>query len=221
MVKAVFMDYTGTIIQEKGVDLEKIVARIWKNSRLETAEETVRYWWSLIKTMEERSYGDDFLTEDEIVDCLLERLGREKGLADDFSELHKLFQRFWMYAPVFDDVKEFFEKCPLPIYVITNNGVCYVQECLEQNGLEAAGIISGEMVRAYKPHKEVFDYALKISGCAAGEVIPNGDSIVSDVDAASAAGITPVLIDRKAEGQCTDCKVIHRLTEVLEYLECI
>ncbi len=221
MVKAVFMDYTGTIIQEKGVDLEKIVARIWKNSRLETAEETVRYWWSLIKTMEERSYGDDFLTEDEIVDCLLERLGREKGLADDFSELHKLFQRFWMYAPVFDDVKEFFEKCPLPIYVITNNGVCYVQECLEQNGLEAAGIISGEMVRAYKPHKEVFDYALKISGCAAGEVIHIGDSIVSDVDGASAAGITPVLIDRKAEGQCTDCKVIHRLTEVLEYLECI
>lgn len=221
MVKAVFMDYTGTIIQEKGVDLEKIVARIWKNSRLETAEETVRYWWSLIKTMEERSYGDDFLTEDEIVDCLLERLGREKGLADDFSELHKLFQRFWMYAPVFDDVKEFFEKCPLPIYVITNNGVCYVQECLEQNGLEAAGIISGEMVRAYKPHKEVFDYALEISGCAAGEVIHIGDSIVSDVDGASAAGITPVLIDRKAEGQCTDCKVIHRLTEVLEYLECI
>lgn len=221
MVKAVFMDYTGTIIQEKGVDLEKIVARIWKNSRLETAEETVRYWWSLIKTMEERSYGDDFLTEDEIVDCLLERLGREKGLADDFSELHKLFQRFWMYAPVFDDVKEFFEKCPLPIYVITNNGVCYMQECLEQNGLEAAGIISGEMVRAYKPHKEVFDYALEISGCAAGEVIHIRDSIVSDVDGASAAGITPVLIDRKAEGQCTDCKVIHRLTEVLEYLECI
>ena len=96
-----------------------------------------------------------------------------------------------------------------------------MQECLEQNGLEAAGIISGEMVRAYKPHKEVFDYALEISGCAAGEVIHIRDSIVSDVDGASAAGITPVLIDRKAEGQCTDCKVIHRLTEVLEYLECI
>ena len=221
MVKAVFMDYTGTIIQEKGADLEKIVSRIWKNSRLETAEETVRYWWSLIKMMEEKSYGDAFLTEDEIVDCLLERLGREKGLDDDFSQLHKLFQRFWMYAPVFDDVKEFFEKCHLPIYVITNNGVCYVRECLEQNGLEVAGIISGEMVRAYKPHKEVFDYALKIIGCAAREVIHIGDSVVSDVNGASAAGITPVLIDRKAKVQCADHKVIHRLTEALEYLECV
>ena len=221
MLKAVFMDYTGTIIQEKGADLEKIVSRILKYSRLETAEETVRYWWSLLKMMEEKSYGDAFLTEDEIVDCLLDRLGQEEGLDDDFSELHKLFQRFWMYAPIFDDVKEFFEECSLPIYVITNNGVCYVQECLEQNGLEAAGIISGEMVRAYKPHKEVFDYALKISGCAAGEVIHIGDSVVSDVKGASAAGITPILIDRKTKVQCADYNVIRRLTEALEYLECV
>ena len=36
MIKAIFIDYTGTIIQEKGADLEKIVSRILKYSRLET-----------------------------------------------------------------------------------------------------------------------------------------------------------------------------------------
>ena len=46
-----------------------------------------------------------------------------------------------------------------------------------------------------------------------------GDFVVSDVNGASAAGITPVLIDRKAKVQCADYKVIHRLTEALEYLE--
>ena len=76
------------------------------------------------------------------------------------------------------------------------------------------------MVRAYKPHKEVFAYALKISGHAASEVIHIGDSVVSDVNGAFAAGITPVLIDRKIKVQCADYKVIHRLTEALEYLEC-
>lgn len=221
MVKAVFMDYTGTIIQEKGADLEKLVSRIWKNSQLETTEETVRYWWSLLKRMEEKSYGDAFLTEDEIVDCLLEQLGREKGLNDDFSELHKLFQRFWMYAPVFDDVKDFFEQCKLPVYIITNNGACYVEECLRHNQLKAAGIISGEMVKAYKPHREVFAYALEKSGCSAKEVVHIGDSVVSDVNGAAAAGITPILIDRKGKEQCLKYKVIHRLTETLEYLGCL
>ena len=64
-------------------------------------------------------------------------------------------------------------------------------------------------------------YAWKISGCAAGEVIHIGDSIVSDVKGASAAGITPVLIDRKTKEQSADYKVIHRLTEAFKYLEYI
>ena len=221
MIKAVFMDYTGTIIQEKGEDLEKIVFRIWRNSRLKTAEETVKHWWSLIKIMEEKSFGDAFLTEDEIVDCLLEKLRREVGLTDNFSELHKLFQRFWMYAPLFDDVKDFFEQCSLPIYIITNNGVCYVEECLKHNHLKVAGIISGEMVHAYKPHKEIFAYALKKSGCSAKEVVHIGDSVVSDINGASAAGITPILIDRKGKERNPEYKVIHRLPDALEYLKCL
>ena len=168
--------------------------------------------------LEEKSFGDTFLTEDEIVDHLLEMFEEEVWLVDDFSELHELFQRFWMYAPIFEDVKEFFEKCPLPIYVITNNGVCYVQECMKNNGLKAAGIISGELVRAYKPHKELFEYALKVCGCNAKEVIHIGDSITSDVKGALTAGITPILIDRNETSNYRECKVVNKLTEVLELL---
>ena len=218
MVKSIFIDYTGTIIQEKGEDLEKIVLRIWKNSNFKNPEEIAVSWWNRLKMMEEKSFGDTFLTEDEIVEHLLKLFEEEEGLADNFSELHKLFQRFWMYAPIFEDVEEFFEKCPLPIYVITNTGVCYVQECLKHNGLKAAGIISGELVRAYKPHKELFEYALKVCGCNAEEVIHIGDSIISDVNGALTAGITPILLDRNGTSNYRECKVVNKLTEVLELL---
>ncbi|MEY8285724.1 HAD family hydrolase [Lachnospiraceae bacterium 50-23] len=218
MIKSIFIDYTGTIIQEKGDDLEKIVLRIWKNSNFKNPEEITASWWNQLKMMEEKSFGDTFLTEDEIVDHLLRTFEEEAGLVDDFSELHKLFQRFWMYAPIFEDVEEFFEKCPLPIYVITNNGVCYVQECLKHNCLKAAGIISGELARAYKPHKELFEYALKVCGCNAEEVIHIGDSIASDVKGALTAGITPILIDRSGTSKCPECRVVNKLTEVLELL---
>lgn len=218
MIRSIFIDYTGTIIQEKGDDLEKLVLRIWKNSNFKNPEEIAVSWWNRLKMMEEKSFGDTFLTEDEIVEHLLKLFEEEEGLADNFSELHKLFQRFWMYAPIFEDVEEFFEKCPLPIYVITNNGVCYVQECLKHNGLKAAGIISGELVRAYKPHKELFEYALKVCGCNAEEVIHIGDSIISDVNGALTAGITPILLDRNGTSNYRECKVVNKLTEVLELL---
>ena len=218
MIRSVFIDYTGTIIQEKGEDLEKLVLRIWKNSNFKSPEEIAASWWDQLKMMEEQSFGDTFLTEDEIVDHLLGKFEEEAGLVDDLSELHRLFQRFWMYAPIFEDVKEFFEKCPLPIYVITNNGVCYVQECLKHNGLKAAGIVSGDLVRAYKPHKELFEYALRVCGCDAEEVIHIGDSIASDVKGALTAGITPILIDRNGTGRCSECRAVNKLTEVLELL---
>ena len=31
-MKAVFMDYTGTTVQEKGPEIEEVVMRIYKNS---------------------------------------------------------------------------------------------------------------------------------------------------------------------------------------------
>ena len=89
---------------------------------------------------------------------------------------------------------------------------------MRHNGLKAAGIISGELVQVYKPHKELFEYALKVCGCNAEEVIHIGDSIVSDVNGALTAGITPVLIDRKGTSNYLECKVVNKLTEVLDLL---
>ena len=46
------------------------------------------------------------------------------------------------------------------------------------------------MVRACKPHRELFDKALEVSGCNADEVLHIGDSYGSDVLGARAAGDT-------------------------------
>jgi putative hydrolase of the HAD superfamily len=77
------------------------------------------------------------------------------------------------------------------------------------------------MVRAYKPHRELFEKALEISGCSADEVMHIGDSYISDVPGAREAGITPVLIQRDVTSTCPDdCIVIHSLEEVYQYIEC-
>ena len=69
---------------------------------------------------------------------------------------------------------------------------------MKQKGLLTAGIICADMVRAYKPRREIFDKALEVSGCRAEKVLHIGDSYSSDVQGAAAAGIRPVLIQRTA-----------------------
>ena len=43
MKKAILIDYTGTITQEKGKDIEEVVVRIWKNSNLDTPEDALKF----------------------------------------------------------------------------------------------------------------------------------------------------------------------------------
>ena len=219
MIKAVFLDYTGTIIEEGGPDGMEMLKRCYRNSDMESMEAMLAYWWKLIKNFEAVSYKDSYITEDEIVDRALEECARKIHLKENFEELHRLCQRFWMYAPAFPDSAEFFEKCRVPIYVISNNGLSYVEEGMRDKDLHPAGIICGDMVRAYKPHREIFQKALEVSGVGPEEVIHIGDSVTSDVAGAAAAGITALLLDRKGDKTCEGVTVIHSLTVAIPLLE--
>lgn len=199
MIKAVFLDYTGTIITQSGKDVEELIRRVCKNSDMKDPNAFIKYWWGMVKVYEETFEGATYITEDEIVDKMLRRCAEEIHLQENMDELHALCQRFWMYAPLYDDVKEFFEKCPYPTYIISNNGEEYIAEAMKVNGISSIGIVTADMVRAYKPHPALFRKALEISGCTADEVVHIGDSITSDINGAKAVGIKPILLDRDSK----------------------
>lgn len=218
MIKAVFMDYTGTIVQETGKEIQETAMIICQNSSLHDPRTLLKEWWGVIKKYEEASYGDSYLTEDEIADRALNFLVDKFQLKADLEKLHRLIQGFWVNAPIFPDVRNFFEKCPLPIYIISNNGIQYVDQAMKLNNLSPAGIVCADMVRAYKPHRELFEKALEISGCNSAEVIHVGDSYQSDVLGALSAGIKPILIDRKGGNEHPDIIFVKDLADVLALL---
>lgn len=218
MLKAVFIDYTGTIIKEGGAFMQEIIMRVYKNSSLDNPNDAVAVWWKLLKKYEEHCYLESYINEDEIVDRALADCVEQISLNDDLGQLHSLFQKFWIHAPLFSDAREFFEKCTLPIYIITNNGTKYVEESMKEKNLNYSGIISSDMVRAYKPHQEIFEKALEISECKPSEVIHIGDSYSSDALGAMSAGIRPVLIDRNGGKEYDNITVVRSLTEVIDYL---
>ncbi len=197
MIRAVFIDYTGTLMQEESRYAMQLATMMLENSSMESIQEVLRIWWGLIKKYEAQSYAERYITEDEILFRAIHELETEYDFHCDKEEFQALTHRFWSKSPAFDDVRPFFEKCTLPIYLITNNGLEYVRVFLEDQGLQCAGIVCGDMVKAYKPHRELFEKALEISGCTPDEVLHIGDSITSDVNGALAVGIRACLLDRK------------------------
>ena len=217
MVQAVFIDYMGTTVDERSPDMAEIVRRICKNSAVHDPKQVQRFILDNRRRYEADSYLDSYLTEDEIVDRLISGMEAQIGLADHPDALRSLIRAHWVNAPVFQDARAFFERCPVPIYIITNNGLPYMERALAQNGLKAAGVVSADTVRAYKPHRELFEETLRISGCAPDEAVHIGDSYDTDVIGARAVGIRPILLLR-GKTPCDGVESAEDLTQALDLI---
>lgn len=219
MIKSIFLDYTGTILQLKGPEYDQLINTAIDNSSLKTKEEAEHWFFEHLRAIEKECYRDTFLTEKELFMKLLNMADTELKLKENHTVMRTLVQNYWMYAPIYSDVANFMNKVGLPIYIIMDNSSDYAKVCLRRNGLHANAIISGEDVKSYKPRKEVFERALELSGCDASEVIHVGDDLEGDVQGARNAGITPILLDRKSMHRDVDCKRIRSLSELIPYIK--
>lgn len=218
MIKAVFIDYMGTTVDERSPEMAEIVRRICKNSGIHEPRQVQRFILDTRRRYETDSYLDAYLTEDEIVNRLISDMEAQIGLTDEPDALRDLIRSHWVNAPVFPDARAFFEQCPAPIYIITNNGLPYMERALRHNGLSAAGVVSADTVRAYKPHREVFDEALRLSGCVPDEAVHIGDSYAADVVGARSAGIRPVLLLRGGAQQHDNVDAADDLVHALNLI---
>jgi putative hydrolase of the HAD superfamily len=82
--------------------------------------------------------------------------------------------------------------------VVASNWDCSLPQVLSQAGLAGLvdGVVASASVGADKPARAVFDAALELAGCGAGDAVHVGDSPTNDVAGAMAAGIRAVLVRR-------------------------
>ena len=216
MIKAVFIDYTGTTVKNGGYELLEFGRLVVENSDFTCVKEFLRDWYSLWRSIEIKCYKETYMTSDEILDYCLNVLVNEYNLNYDLNLLKDLVHGFWSNAPIYDDALEFFNKVNLPIYVLTNNAIKYVDKSMKSKGLKPKRIISSDEVNAYKPHIELFNYALNIAKCKPSEVIHIGDSLKSDYYGAINAGINAYLVLRKEDNSISkDVRVVTNIVDVL------
>ncbi|SDA21875.1 putative hydrolase of the HAD superfamily [Ruminococcus sp. YE71] len=213
MIKAIFMDYTGTMVMEDEPNTRELLKYFIAHSDVKDPKEVLRIVWSKVKEIEAESYGENFAGNDVRVDKILKYCTENCGLKGDLDLMHEIWRRIWVHAPLFDDVKPFFERAALPVYVISNDDLCYLEESFRLKGIRPTGIISAETVRACKPHRAIFEEALRTAGVRHDEAVHIGDSVTSDVEGAKAVGITPIYLSRNGNADIQGVTVINSLDE--------
>lgn len=212
--KAIFMDYTGTMVMEDEPYTRELIGYFIAHSDVRDPMDVLKIVWSKVKEGESECYGDSFVKLDERTDRILQYCVEHHGLKGDLEHMHDVWRKIWVHAPLFDDVKPFFERVKAPVYVLSNDDLCYLEESFKLKDIHPAGIISAEVARACKPDKAIFEKALEIAHVRPEEAVHIGDSVTSDVKPAISMGITPIYISRNEDAQIDGVRVIRSLDEL-------
>lgn len=86
--------------------------------------------------------------------------------------------------------------------IAVSNWDCSLPRVLERCDLEGLldGTVTSAEAGARKPDPAIFAAALELAGCGPDEAVHVGDTAEEDVAGARAAGIRPLLIDRRGTG---------------------
>lgn len=196
MLKAVFLDFYGTVVHEDGDVINKITRIIMSTGQAGDRSQIGAFWWKEFQSLYINSYGDTFETQRELEYRSLKRTLQEFGSDADAGELSNMMFEHWVKPPIFEEAREFFEKCPVPVYIVSNIDKKDIQCALEYHRLKPEGVFTSEDARSYKPREELFRLALHTTGLDAGEVVHIGDSLTSDVKGAGALGIHALWLNR-------------------------
>lgn len=218
MIKAVFIDYMGTLVSETSPYTEKVIGRCFMNSGAKSPGEVAKFWFGKHDELLAGSNAPNYQSEYDISVKTFEIAMEHYGFTDDAHDMCAMLEQHWVNAPAFEDTAVFFESCPVPVYVVTSTDSNYVEAAMRNLKLCPTGIISSEMAQYYKPRKEIFEFALHTAGCIADEVVHIGDSVYADVQGARNAGITPWLLDREGRPAVLGVKMIRSLYEAIDEL---
>lgn len=219
MVKAFFLDFYGTIVHEDGEVIKKITQIIMETGKAENTSEIAAFWWKAFQDLFTNSHGKTFETQRALEERSLEITIEKFHASVNAREMSRLMFEHWMQPPIFEDAKPFFEKSPIPAYIVSNIDTADVMKAIEYHNIAPVGVFTSEDAKAYKPRKELFELALNRAGLRADEVIHIGDSVSSDVRGANAVAIRALWLNRFGKEVPDGVESIVSLTDALDVLE--
>ncbi len=214
MKQAIFLDFYGTVVFEDGENVSKISQIIFDTGEAISPSEVGAYWWKEFYNTFVEAYGAGFRTQREIeYESLAKTIEYFKSPADAEALSDMMFE-YWRRPPIFEEAKQFFEKSPVPIYIVSNIDTGDILEAVKFHGLKPAGVFTSEDARSYKPRKELFEYALNAAGVKPEQVVHIGDSLSSDIKGAGAMGIDAIWINRGGREVPEGVMAVSNLLEV-------
>jgi 2-haloalkanoic acid dehalogenase type II len=189
--KAVIFDAYGTLLRND--DLALIPKQIVADHGLSARVDDVWRAWSELYF--ETTQIAPFRTLREIESHILPRVLRQFAVGADAAKYVDLFFQVTTKIELYPETREVLSAlAPIRSAIVSNADQEHVAAW--DFTLPVEFVLISETVRAYKPHRLVFERALQQLGLAPQEVLHVGDSEVDDVKGAKVAGLSVAWLNR-------------------------
>ncbi|MGI5878561.1 MAG: HAD family hydrolase [Christensenellales bacterium] len=197
-VKAIMVDFFGTLVKSDGVRIKDICRQVCETSPLFiTPGDVATYWWERLDHYAHTCHGESFRPQRELelraITDMVEHF--ESRLAP--RDLAQLMLERWRKPEGWHDGRFFMSRIPIPVCVVCNADRADIEAAAEYTQIEIPRIVCSEDARAYKPRHEIFQYALKVMGTTPAETLYVSDSIHYDLRPAAALGIHTAWVNRR------------------------
>lgn len=120
--KSFFVDFYSTSVHEDSEVIKEITDIICRTGTVENRKDVGVFWWNEFQTMFTNSYSKGFETQNELERKSLEHTLEMFHASENADELSNLMFAHWIKPPIFEGTKEFFERSPISIYIVSNIG---------------------------------------------------------------------------------------------------
>ena len=226
--KAVFFDVGGTLIHvhpSVGDVYARHARPFGYSGSVQVLNEGFRAQWKKMGGIESLGHQSGAEAERKFWHTLVFEVFQPLGGLDRFEEYFDLiFEAFrdesnWrIYEDVVEsNIFEILKKRGVVMGVISNWDSRLIST-LENIGLARYFdfILPSAVVGSAKPHKKIFEEALRLSRVAPHEACHIGDEIRTDVEGAKSVGVHPILLDRDNRFEDAEANKIASFLELVE-----
>lgn len=193
----IFLDMYGTITSGDRQAVEAVCERIVADYSIGMSAHDLSIAWGgrFFATLDICS-GAGFVTLADLERKTLVETMAQLGMKVDPEPYVLALMEYWRNPPMHDDARQFFAEVRVPVCLVSNADHQDAVMALASHGLELPFVITSEHTRSYKPDREIFEHALRLTGWRRERVMHVGDSLHSDVGGAKVAGLRSGWINR-------------------------
>ena len=221
MIKAIFVDFYGTLVEEDDKVVSSIVDNVVNKSNKKSINhnDVGQFWWKEFVSLCNIHNGKNFKLQKEIEYISLKSTALKfESEINVENELEKQFE-YWKKPMIFSDSLFFLEKIQFPVVIVSNIDRNEIIEAIDYIKIGVKNIITSEDTLYYKPNENMFKIAMKRNNLSANEIIHIGDSISSDILGANNVNIKSIWLNRNGKQNKTNAipdLIANDFIEVME-----